>query len=87
MELSSKIDHFLNNFFVSSTIGFVSGGVIYIGVTDVLSKSKYTKINLYNLCNYGGFCGFMLGVTRWYTQKPMLDYFLNNLNKIHLKCN
>ena len=58
-------------------MGFISGGIIYIGAIDILSKYKYTKINLYNLCNYGGFCGFMLGVTRWYTQKPILEYFLN----------
>ena len=76
MSLFTKMDSFLNNFFVASTMGFVSGGVIYIAVNDVLSKYKYTKFNLYNMCNYGGFCGFMLGVTRWYTQKPVLEYFL-----------
>lgn len=77
MNLSAKLNQLTNNFFVTSTMGFISGGVIYIGANDILSKYKYTKINLYNLCNYGGFCGFMLGVTRWYTQKPILEYFLN----------
>ena len=76
MSLFTKMDSFLNNFLVASTMGFVSGGVIYIAVNDVLSKYKYTIFNLYNMCNYGGFCGFMLGVTRWYTQKPVLEYFL-----------
>jgi hypothetical protein len=76
MTLYTNIDSLFNNFFISSTIGFVSGGITYIGLIDITSKYKYTKINWYNLFNYGGFCGFILGVTRWYTQKPVLEYFL-----------
>ena len=80
MTLIKKIDNGFNNFYISTSFGFFSGGVIYIICNDLKEiynyRNKRTSMTLYNLFNYGGFCGFMLGVTRWYTQKPVLDYFL-----------
>ena len=80
MKLSVKIDNIFNNFLVSTSVGFFSGGVLYIVSKDLIEmynyKNKRTKLTLYNLFNYGGFGGFMLGVTRWYLQAPVLDYFL-----------
>lgn len=80
MTLITKMDNVFNNFLGSTSVGFFSGGVLYIVGKDLIEmynyKNKRTNLTLYNLFNYGGFCGFMLGVTRWYTQKPVLDYFL-----------
>lgn len=75
MTLITKIDNGFNNFYISTSIGFFSGGVIYFVVKDLINK-KYTPLTLYTISNKGAVCGFMLGLTRWYLQKPVLDYFL-----------
>ncbi len=82
MDLPTKFNHIFNHFFVSSTMGYISGGVLYIASKDLINKfnnksnRKYMPLNIYTIHNKGAFYGLVLGVTRWYLQKPVLDYFL-----------
>ena len=75
MTLIKKMDFFCNNIFFATTSGYISGGVIYFVVKDLINK-KYNPLTLYTISNKGAVCGFMLGLTRWYLQQSVLDYFL-----------
>ena len=75
MTLITKIEYFFNNIFFATTSGYISGGVIYFVVKDLINK-KYNPLTLYTISNKGAVCGFMLGLTRWYLQQSVLDYFL-----------
>ena len=77
---------FINNsFFILlsfSITGSLSGGILHIICKDIYNncvnkkKSINTPINMYNLFNFGGYLGLILGVTRWYVEMPVLNYFL-----------